>query len=82
MEGIWNEYDAKVDSKKRVTLRNTSYAFYHVMELKDGRILLEPRELTVPFSVSENTLAMMDQSMENFKAGLVSEPVDLSGFEG
>ena len=28
-----------------------------------------PREMAEPFSVSENTLNMMDSSMENLKAG-------------
>ena len=50
-------------------------------EVKNGTIVLEPRELTVPFEVSANTLSMMDQSVQNFRAGKVSEPVDLSSFE-
>jgi pyridoxal biosynthesis lyase PdxS len=50
-------------------------------EVKNGTIVLEPRELTVPFEVSANTLSMMDQSVQNFRAGKVSEPVDLSAFE-
>ncbi|MBR6020288.1 MAG: hypothetical protein IK055_08760 [Lachnospiraceae bacterium] len=75
------EYDAKIDSKRRVTLRNTKFEYYHVKEMSDGVIVLEPRELTVPFSVSANTLAMMDRAMENLKRGEVSEPVDLSEFE-
>jgi pyridoxal biosynthesis lyase PdxS len=50
-------------------------------EVKNGTIVLEPRELTAPFEVSANTLSMMDQSVQNFRAGKVSEPVDLSTFE-
>lgn len=74
-------YDAKLDSKRRITLRNVSYEYFHVEEFDDGRILLEPRELTKPFQVSANTLSMMDSSMENFKAGKISEPIDLSIYE-
>ena len=74
-------YDAKLDSKRRITLRNVSYEYFHVEEFDDGRILLEPRELTKPFQVSANTLSMMDSSMENLKAGKVSEPIDLSIYE-
>ena len=74
-------YDAKLDSKKRLTLRNVYYDYYHVEEFGDGRILLEPRELTKPFQVSANTLKMMDSSMENFNKGLASEPIDLSAYE-
>ena len=75
------EYDARIDSKKRITLRNTSFEYYHVQEMSDGVIILEPRELTVPFQVSSNTLSMMDESIENLKKGKVSAPIDLSEFE-
>ena len=75
------EYDARIDSKKRITLRNASFEYYHVQEMSDGVIILEPRELTVPFQVSSNTLSMMDESIENLKKGKVSAPIDLSEFE-
>ena len=80
MEPVSRTYDAKVDSKKRITLRSARFEYYNVKEYQDGRILLEPRELAVPFSVSENTLAMMDAAMKNMKNGEVSAPVDLSEF--
>ena len=32
-------YDAKMDSKKRITLRNALYEYYHVEEFDDGRIV-------------------------------------------
>ena len=75
------EYDAKLDSKKRITLRNAVFDYFHVSELEDGRILLEPRELVKPFSVSVNTLSMMDQAVENMKNNKVSGKLDLSEFE-
>ncbi len=75
------EYDAKIDSKKRVTLRNTPFEYYHVQEMSDGVIILEPRELTAPFQVSAKSLAMMDAAVSNMKKGTVSEPIDLSDFE-
>ena len=74
-------YDAKIDSKKRITLRSALYEYYHVEEYDDGRIILEPRELVPPFQISEKSLAMMDLSMENLKQGKVSSAIDLSGFE-
>ena len=43
------EYDAKVDNKKRLTLRETPYEYYHVKHNSDGSILLQPRELIDPF---------------------------------
>ena len=33
------------------------------------------------FSISPETLAMMDASMRNFKAGIVFGPIDLSEFD-
>ena len=75
------EYDAKLDSKKRITLRNAVFDYFHVSELEDGRIILEPRELVKPFSVSANTLSMMDKAVENMKNNKVSEKLDLSEFE-
>ncbi|MBR5421521.1 MAG: hypothetical protein IK115_10265 [Lachnospiraceae bacterium] len=75
------EYDAKIDSKKRLTLRNTFFEYFHVQEMSDGVIILEPRELTAPFRVSSNTLSMMDESVNNLKKGMVSEAIDLSAFE-
>ena len=72
------EYDAKIDSKKRVTLRNTSFEYYHVQEMDNGVIILEPRELTVPFQVSANTLSMMDESVNNLKKGKASAAIDFS----
>ncbi|MBQ6503419.1 MAG: hypothetical protein IJI57_05850 [Flexilinea sp.] len=81
METILREYDAKLDSKKRLTLRSANFDYYHVNEMENGIIILEPRELTVPFEVSANTLGMMDKAIENLKAGNVSAPLDLSMFE-
>lgn len=73
-------YDAKIDSKKRITLRNSMFEYFHVQEYDDGRIVLEPRELTKPFQVSAKTLSMMDSAVENYKKGNVSEPINLDAF--
>ncbi len=75
------EYDAKTDAKKRITLRGKAYDYYHVTEYPDGKIELEPRVLSRPFEISENTLHMVDSAAENFKKGIVSDPIDLSEFE-
>ena len=80
--GQVKEYDAKVDVKRRVTLRGASFDHYHVKEYEDGRIELEPRQLVTPFEVSRLSLKMMDQSMENLKKGRVSDPIDLRAFTG
>ena len=74
------EYDARMDIKRRVTLRGGRFEHYHVMEYDDGRIMLEPRELVAPFELSQRTLASMDASMANLRKGEVSQPIDLSAF--
>ncbi|MDO4197809.1 MAG: hypothetical protein Q4D13_02315 [Erysipelotrichaceae bacterium] len=81
MQNVIKSYVAKVDSKKRVTLKSTLFDYYQVEEFADGKLLLSPRQLTEPFTVSENTLSMMDSAMENYKEGKVSEKIDLSMFE-
>lgn len=74
------DYTVHIDSKKRVTLRGALYQYYNVKEYGNGCILLEPRELTVPDSVSSATLKDMDKAISNFKMGKVSDVVDLSDF--
>ena len=81
MSDTIKEYDTKIDSKKRLTLRESPFEYYHVEHLSDGSIVLSPRESVEPFSVSGSTLKMMDGSMENLKNGIASEPLDLSEFE-
>lgn len=74
------EYTAHVDSKNRISIRGARYQYYAVREYDNGCIILEPRELTVPFEISKNTLRDMDRAVENYKNGDVSEPVDLLDF--
>jgi hypothetical protein len=70
------EYDARTDSRRRITLPNTGYEHYHLVQYDDGRILLEPRELVAPASISSRTLRMMDRAVERMAAGEVEGPVD------
>ena len=76
MEKIIN-YNSKIDSKKRITIRNPKYEYYNVTEHENGIIVLEPRELVSPLEISKNTLSMMDESVENIKKGKVSTPIKL-----
>jgi len=71
------EYDARVDTKKRVTLIGTQYKHYHVREYADGRIEMLPQELV---KVSAQTVEMMDRAMENLNKGIEGKPLDLSRF--
>ena len=76
---IVKEYDAKIDEKKRVAIRNSSFSYYHVKEYSNGSIVLEPRVLVDPFEISEKTLNMMDKSIENLNKGKVSKKVNVKG---
>ena len=80
MEVVKKEYDAKIDTKKRITLRGSSYEYYHVTEYPNGKIVLEPRILVEPLEISEESLRMVDASMVNLKKGEATKPVDLSSF--
>lgn len=79
MEAV-RDYTVHIDDKKRVTLRGALYQYYNVKEFENGCIMLEPRELTVPDSISRRTLEDMNRAIENFKMNKVSEPIDLSDF--
>ena len=74
------DYTVHIDSKKRITLRGALFQYYNVKEYDNGCIVLEPRELTVPESISARTLEDMDRAISNFKMGEVSPTVDLSDF--
>ncbi|MCD8018263.1 MAG: hypothetical protein LUF92_01370 [Clostridiales bacterium] len=77
---VLKDYTVHIDNKKRVTLRGAMYQYYNVKEYENGCIVLEPRVLTVPDSISARTLEDMDQAIANFKMGNVSKAVDLSDF--
>lgn len=72
------EYVAHLDNKKRITLRGVDYQYYMVKEYGNGCIVLEPRELTTPESISARTLEDMDRAVNNFKKGNISQPIELS----
>lgn len=81
MTQVTKEYDAKLDSKKRITLRGARTKYYHVTEKEDGTIELSPRELIHPDKISKKTLEMIDKAITKLKKGEVSEPVDLDELE-
>lgn len=71
------EYDARLDSKKRITLRGAKTTYYRVREKKDGTIELSPRVLIHPDEISAKTLSSINQSVVNLKKGNASKAVDL-----
>lgn len=80
MEYAIKEYDAKLDTKKRVTLRGRLFEYYHVTEYEDGRIVMEPRVLVSPLQVSPDSLVGMEEAVQNMKEGKVTEAIDLTEF--
>ena len=62
------DYVAHLDNKKRITLRGAAYQYYNVKEYGNGCIILEPRELAVPESISARTLADMDRAVTLIEA--------------
>ncbi len=77
---VIKEYDAHLDMKKRITLRGAGAEYYAVRMFDDGHILLEPRVLVPPETVSKKTLRMLDRAAKNFKKGKVSAPIDLDKY--
>ena len=77
MEAVLKTYDAKLDSKKRITIRNPLFEYYHVVEQENGVVVLEPRELVDPFTISKKTLEDMEEDAANLKKGIVSDPIKL-----
>lgn len=80
MEAI-KDYNVHLDDKKRITLRGVNFSYYNVKEYENGCIVLEPRELKKPSSISSKTLKDIEKSIKNFKKGNVSEIIDLSDFK-
>lgn len=74
---IQKKYDARIDSKKRITLRGATSSFYQVTEFSDGSIVLSPRELAHPEEISRKTLAVMDEAVKYLEEGKASKPVDM-----
>jgi len=43
MKIAMKQYNTKLDSKHRFTVRGANYDYYHVVEFEDGKIELQPR---------------------------------------
>jgi len=67
--GAVRSYDAKLDARKRLTIREAGYEHYHVQEFEDGTIVLEPRELVAPNRLTAETLrdAEAGQKLREFE---------------
>jgi hypothetical protein len=81
MATVVREYDVKVDSKRRLTLRRSEYTYWHAKEFDDGRVLLEPREIRAPETISARVLEHMDEAVRQMMQGNVGDEFDLSEVE-
>ena len=72
---ITQEFDAKLDAKRRVTIRNAKAEFYHVTEYENGSLFLEPRVL-----ISPEILDDIDHGVKLYKDGDIGTKVNLSEF--
>lgn len=70
---VKKNYDAKLDTKRRLTIRNARTEFYHVTEYEDGTIKMEPRVL-----VSPNMLEQIDVAVKRHKAEHKGTKIDWS----
>ncbi|MDQ8208245.1 hypothetical protein QEH52_12045 [Coraliomargarita sp. SDUM461003] len=70
---VKKNYDATVDTKRRVTIRSARTKFYHVTEYEDGTIKMEPRVL-----VSPDMLEQIDAAVKRHKAGHKGTKLDWS----
>ena len=81
MSTIVKKYDAKVDSKNRITLRGSKHEYFSVTTYEDGSISLEPKVL-----VSENDtklsegykafLKLRENAKKNGTAGMTLEEIN------
>jgi len=74
---VMSQYTAHLDTKKRLTIRGAPAEFFAVKVFSDGHVVLEPRVLVDPASISKRTLRMMDQSVAGLKKHKASPAVDL-----
>jgi len=75
-----SSYEAKLDSKKRVTLRNTVIKNFQVVEYDNGEIILKPQILINLEDITESNLKRIETAVNNMKKGIVSEPINLNNF--
>ena len=78
---VLNQYTAHLDTKKRLTIRGALAEFFAVKVFSDGHVLLEPRVLVDPDTISKRTLRMMDQSATNLKKRTATPAIDLKKYQ-
>ena len=62
--GSVREYDAKLDARNRLTVRDAGYEHYRVQEFEDGTVVLQPRVLVSPNALTADTLRQAEEGRE------------------
>ena len=81
MQTIVKQYDAKVDSKKRITLRDAKYEYYSVTTYDDGSVSLEPKVLMPKESITREEayaafLKLRENAKKNGTMGMTLEEIN------
>jgi len=78
---VVKQYTTSLDTKRRITIREAAFNHYNVKVYSDGNVMLSPRIMIDPNTVSKNTFKTIESSMKNFKEGKVSDPIKLNEFD-
>ena len=81
MQTIVKQYDAKVDSKKRIILRDAKYDYYSVTTYDDGSVSLEPKVIMPKEKITREQIlktveAIRKQAIENGTANMTLEEIN------
>lgn len=78
---VVKQYDAKLDSKNRLTIRESQFEHYSVNVMDNGEIVLQPRILLDPNEINPSTLKTIEKSMANLKKGVVGNAFNANDFD-
>jgi hypothetical protein len=74
------EYRARIDARKRLTLRGAENRDFRVVHRKDGSILLQPLVTEEEAPVSGHALRAIDKAIRNLRAGKRSTAANLGKY--
>lgn len=77
---VISSWSVKLDMKHRATFRKPMFRNYSATQYEDGTIVFSPRISIDPNDISEDTLRVIQQGMENLKQGTV-ESFDMERFK-
>ena len=81
-EKVLQEYDAKLDSKRRCVIHGiTSFDRYHVKIFDSGKVEMNPRVLASPEELSTKTLRMIYGSIRGLKENKAGSAVDFKRYK-